>query len=422
MLLTVSVILFFAILSIDIVHYGALYLFLKGIRRNEWSTPSGEFVPKTMVLLTLRGVDPFLERCLKCLLTQNYPNYAVRLIFDHPEDSALQVARDMVESCRADHVEFIIVDEHFETCTLKCNSLYHAVASLDPSYEVVVILDADTNPHPNWLRQLVEPLSDPNFAAATGQRWYIPDTPNPGSLVRYLWNAAAVVQLYLYRIAWGGSLALRRDLFTKGNLLDAWKTAFTDDAAISESVKRVGRKTAFVPSLFMVNRETCTLKSFHRWVKRQLLCAKLHHPAWNAVAFQGILITLPLLTCIGLLAAGFLFWEKSLICWNLGSLVVYWGGVFGTLPIMERAIRKQLRQRSEPLKQWTAGLTIRVLSLIPVTQIVYTSALIRLYFLRRAEWRGVEYKIGPGKQVRLIEYKPYKTLDPAENNSQTHSI
>ncbi|MDR0337795.1 MAG: glycosyltransferase family 2 protein [Planctomycetaceae bacterium] len=419
MLLTISVILFFIIIIVDLVHYGALYLFLKGIRRNEWTTPSSEFVPKTMVLLTLRGVDPFLKRCLEGLLKQNYPNYGIRLIFDHPDDSALPVARDIVETCGADHVEFIVVDEHFETCTLKCNSLYHAVVSLDPSYEVVVILDADTNPHPNWLRQLVEPLSDPQFAASTGQRWYIPDTPNAGSLVRYLWNAAAVVQLYLYRIAWGGSLALRRDLFTQGNLLESWKTAFTDDAAIAESVKRVGSKTAFVPSLFMVNRETCTLKSFHRWVKRQLLCAKLHHPAWNAVAFQGILITLPLLICMSLLVTGFVCWEKSLLYWNLGTLAVYWGGVFGTLPIMEQAIRKRLRQRQEIVKPWTTGLIIRVLSLIPVTQIVYTSALIQLYFLQRVEWRGVEYKIGPGKQVHLIEYKPYKDRGHTENNSQS---
>ncbi|MDR0610101.1 MAG: glycosyltransferase family 2 protein [Planctomycetaceae bacterium] len=398
------------------VHYGALYLFLRGIRRNEWTTPSGDFVPKTMVLLALRGVDPFLKRCLEGLLTQNYPNYAVRLIFDHPEDSALQAAKDIVETCRADHVEFIVVDEHIETCTLKCNSLYHAAAALDPSYEVIVILDADTNPHPNWLRQLVEPLSDPRFAAATGQRWYIPVTPNPGSLIRYLWNAAAVVQLYLYRIAWGGSLALRRDLFTEGNLLNDWKTAFTDDAAISQSVQMIGGKTAFVPTLFMVNRETCSLRSFHRWVKRQLLCAKLHHPAWNAVAFQGTLITLPLLTCAGLLVTGLLFGDVSLIVWNLGSFAVYWGGVFGTLPIMENNIRQLLKQRGEPLQAWGIKRTFLTLLMIPITQIVYTSALIQLYFLRRVEWRGVDYEIGTKKQIRLVEYKPYKNDNLTENN------
>ncbi|MDR1963019.1 MAG: hypothetical protein LBQ50_04515, partial [Planctomycetaceae bacterium] len=312
------------------------------------------------------------------------------------------------EAYDAKNVEWIIVDEYFETCTLKCNSLYRAVATLDPSYEVIVILDADTNPHSSWLRQLVEPLSDSRFAAATGQRWYIPVQSNSGSLVRYLWNAAAVVQLYLYRIAWGGSLALRRDLFSRGNLLDRWKTAFTDDAAIAESVRAVGGKTAFVPSLFMVNRETCTLSSFHRWVKRQLLCAKLHHPAWNAVAFQGILITFPLLICAGLLVTGLLFGKTEAVFWSLGAFAGYWGGVFGTLPIMEHAIRKQLRQRGELPERWTIGLVLRVLALIPVTQLVYTSALLRLYFLRRVEWRGVEYEIGPGKQVRLIKYKPYQ--------------
>ncbi|MDR2438929.1 MAG: glycosyltransferase family 2 protein [Planctomycetaceae bacterium] len=419
MLLTITLILFVVIIIIDLVHYGALYLFLRKIRRNEWSTPSGEFTPKTMVLLALRGMDPFLKHCLEGLLTQDYPNYTIRIIVDHPDDSALRVAKEVIEAYHADNVEIIVVDEHFETCTLKCNSLYHAVESLDISYEVVVILDADVNPHSGWLRQLVEPLADPHFAVATGQRWYIPDTPNSGSLVRYLWNTAAVAQLYLYRIAWGGSLALRRELFTEGNLLDLWKKAFTDDAVVSESLKRIGSKIAFVPSLFMVNREICTLTSFHRWVKRQLLCVKLHHPVWNVVAFQGILITLPLLACTGLLVTGFWFWEKPLIYWNLGAFAVYWGGVFGALLIMEQAVRKCLRQRGEPLKHWTMNRIIRVLLLIPITQIVYTSALIQLYFLHRVEWRGVEYEIGHGKQIRLIEYKPYKVSSPSENNSQS---
>jgi hypothetical protein len=179
----------------------------------------------------------------------------------------------------------------------------------------------------------------------------------------------------------------------------------------------IGGKTAFVPTLFMVNRETCTLHSFHRWVKRQLLCAKLHHPAWNAVAFQGILITLPLLACAGLFAAGLLYGNISLIVWNLGSFAAYWGGVFGTLPIMENNIRQLLKQRGEPVNAWGIKRTFLTLLMIPVTQIVYTSALVQLYFLRHVEWRGVEYEIGTKKQVRLIEYKPYKNDRLTENNS-----
>ena len=407
MLLLASKILLVFIAVVCVIHYGALFLFLAKIRRDEWKKPDRKFTPKTMVLLTLRGADPFLNRCVEGLLKQDYPNYDVRLIVDHPDDPALPVVRAIVEQYKAHNVEFLIVDRHYETCTLKCNSLCYAIETLDPSYEVIVILDADTNPHPEWLRHLVEPLSDPRFAAATGHRWYIPDKQNPGSLVRYLWGAAALVQLCLYRIAWGGSLALRRDLIEKGSLLTHWKTAFTDDASIADSIKAVGGQTAIVSSLFMINRETCTLRSFHRWVTRQLLCAKLHHPAWFAVVLQSFLITPPLLLCAGLMIAGLALRDGSLVWYNVASLALYWLSVFGTLPIMEFFIRQKLRQRGEPLRPWTVNQTLRTLAMIPVTQLVYTSAMIRLHFLRRVEWRGVWYEIGRDKTVKLVEYIPY---------------
>ena len=75
---------------------------------------------------------------------------------------------------------------------------------------MVALLDADTIPHRTWLRELVAPLADPRVGAATGNRWYMPAEAGWAGLVRYLWNAAAVVQMYCYGIAWGGTLALKR--------------------------------------------------------------------------------------------------------------------------------------------------------------------------------------------------------------------
>jgi len=58
-------------------------------------------------------------------------------------------------------------------------------------------------------------------------------------------------------------------------------------------------------------------------------------------------------------------------------------------------------------------------AMVPVTQGVYTSALFWLHFLRKVEWRGIEYEI-MGKQVRMVEYKPY-TTQPAEQE-EGHSL
>ena len=408
---------FLLVVCIHVTAYLALYFYLRGIVRQEWKTPATPFTPKTAVILTLRGADPFLHRTIEGILKQDYPNYTVFLAVDHASDPALHVVHDIVERLQPDNVEVVVVDEHLPTCTLKCNSLCFVAKDLDPAYEVVAILDADTHPHPSWLRHLVEPLSDARFGAATGQRWYIPEKDNFGSLVRYLWNAVAIVLCYFFRITWGGSLALKRNLFTEGNLLERWRTAFTDDASITSALNACGARAVFVPSLFMLNRETCALSAFYRWMKRQSLCAKLHHPAWGVVVAHGALIMLPLVAACVLLVYGIIQWDVAVLTWTTASLVLYGAGVFGTLPIMDNAIRNKLRERNEPLPPWTLSRALRMLVAVPLTQCVYISALFWLHFMTKVEWRGVWYEIGKDKTVKMIEYIPY-----AETVKNTSSL
>jgi cellulose synthase/poly-beta-1,6-N-acetylglucosamine synthase-like glycosyltransferase len=413
MLLPFTLFLFCTIAIIVAIHYVALFRFFNQLKRPEWKKPDGDFVPKTMVLFPLRGADPSLSQCLEQVLTQDYPNYHVRFLLDSAEDSALPFVESAIEQFGKQRAEIKILTEHFSTCSLKCCVLYQGVIDLDPSFEAVVMLDGDTNPPNDWLKRLVEPLSDPQFPAATGLRWYIPAQCNTGSLVRYLWNAAAVVQQELYRIPWGGSLALRRELFAESDLLERWKHSLADDTLVIYAVRQIQKKVAVVPSLFLVNRETCGLRSFHGWVKRQMLSAKFYHPAWAAVLAQAILITLPVLASMGSFVAGVILQNNEVAFWSVMSFVLYWAGVFGTVPMLESAIRRVVRQRGEVVESWSFYRTMLTFAMIPVTQGVYASALFWLHFLRRVAWRGVEYDI-TGGQVRMIEYKPY-TAPPAED-------
>jgi len=423
MLFTVTFFLFWIIFVIVVIHYGALFLFLRCLNRTEWQKPQADFIPKTRVLFPLRGADPSLSRSLEKVLTQDYPNYHVQFILDSTEDPALPFVESAIkqwgEREGKQFAEIKIMDEHFSTCALKCCALYHGITDLDPSFEAVVILDADTNPPGDWLKRLVEPLADPHFPVATGLRWYVPDQANVGSLVRYLWNAAAVVQQALYRIPWGGSLAFRRDFLTESNLLEQWKHAFSDDTSVTSVVWQARKNVAVVPSLFLVNRESSGLRPFHRWVKRQMLCAKLYHPAWGAILSQAILITLPLLLLVGTFVAGLILQDRQVFHWSLIAFIFYWAGVFGTVPIMESTIRRIVRQRGETVKDWSLYRAMLTFAMIPVTQATYTSALFWLHFLRRVEWRGIEYEI-TGRQIRLVEYKPY-TANPAEEE-EGHSL
>jgi len=410
--------LFLFIVAVILIHWIGLALFLYCIRRKEWHEPKDAYRPKVTVILALRGGDPFLRRCLEGLLSQDYAQYAVRIVVDHPNDPALQTVQTMLDehvstgssTVGTTDVKLLIASRHRETCALKCNSLLEAVEQLDADADIVVTLDADTNPYPTWLAELVEPLSDDRFAVASGMRWYFPPKSNIGTLVRYLWNAAAFVQMYFYKIPWGGSLAIRRELFSQYNLAERWEHSLTDDVSLYSIARRSGKRIAYVPSVLMDNRETCRLIPFFYWVRRQVLGVKLYHPSWSAVLGQCLLISLPQIILIALMlgTAGLGKWHEFYQV--LGTFVLYWLSVLGAFFPMEQAVRRLMKRTSAAPDHPSWRMIAVMVLAVPLTQAVYTAAVVSLFWLKKVEWRGVWYELGKDKTVKLIEYVPYSNV------------
>lgn len=427
--LFVAKILFAITVLVVCIHWAALFFFLRAVRIKSKSHYDRDFQPKTAVLLALRGDDPFLHRCLEGLLSQSYRNYAVRIIVDHPNDPALDVVHRFFTDRKKNNkknttndIDILVVDNHLDTCALKCNSLLAALEKLDPSFEVVVTLDADTNPYPDWLGRLVAPLCDPRCAVASGMRWYAPSRNNPGTLVRYLWNAAAFVQMYLYKIPWGGSLAIKRTLFSEHGLSDRWRTSFTDDVSVSKIVDEAEMKVEYVPTIIMLNRETCRLSNFFSWVQRQMLYTKLYHRHWTSILFQCLLISLPQLMIFALIFYGIFFKETETILWATASIVLYWLGVFMALPFMEAGVRQLIRIDQPQTPSLPIRTLLAAIPMIPLTQCIYTAAVISLFFLREVDWRGIRYRILGDKSIRMLHYECFERKDalPAENDESLH--
>ena len=421
--------LFLFVLVIVLIHWVALCSFLYSARRKEWREPKEVFRPKVAVILALRGGDPFLRRCLEGLLAQDYGLYTVFIVVDHINDPALQTVQDVLDdhainsSAGTKNVKLLIASQHRDTCALKCNSLLEAVERLDTDTEIVVTLDADTNPYPTWLAELVEPLSDDRFVAATGMRWYFPPKSNAGTLVRYLWNAAAFVQMYFYKIPWGGSLAMRRELFEQYGLGNLWKNSLSDDLTLSSAVRRSGKRIAYT-SVLMANGETCGLFPFFYWVRRQMLVTKLYHPAWHAVLGQCLLISVPQIILVAMMF-GTLTMGKWLEFFQLaGTFVFYWLAVLGTLFPMEYAVRRLMKRTNTVPVRPSWKMIAAMVFAVPLTQAVYTAAVLSLFWQKKVEWRGVWYEIGKDKTVKLIEYIPYAEvkINVSPNTGETTSL
>ncbi len=373
--------------------------------------------PRGAVILCLRGADPFLKKCISGLLNQDYPNYEIHVVVDHPNDPANAILRDsLVESAAKVHIQFL--ENPSETCSLKCASVVQAVRSLDESVDFIAQLDADTIPHATWLRELATGLADERVGAATGNRWYMPDKPTFASLIRYAWNAAAVVEMYWYQIAWGGTLAVKTRVFRETDLLDKWSNAFCEDTMLYSELKRSGFRLNYVPSLTMINREDCDLGGYFRWVQRQLLTARLYHHAWGAVLGHGVMTILTPLLALALAVTCYLAGLGELAVKCIAGVVLYQVAVAVMLPPMEFAVRRIAAARDEPNQWLSYGNTLRCALAIVLTHYIYFAALCSAAMLRVVDWRGVGYQITGRGRVRRLSYAPYApTSDESEDNT-----
>jgi cellulose synthase/poly-beta-1,6-N-acetylglucosamine synthase-like glycosyltransferase len=381
-------------------------VFLWSLRSRPKKSLPDHQLPKTAIVLYLRGADPFLPTCLRSLLQQNYPQYDLKLIVDHLEDAAWKVATDTIQEARATNVEISLLTTVRNNCSLKCSSLVQGVSALDDSYEVVALVDTDIVVHPNWLRELVSPLADPKVGATTGNRWYLPTGNYWGSLVRYVGNVSTVVQMYLFQIPWGGTLAIKTKVIRQTGLLDKWGQAFSEDMMISRILGKHGIKLKFVPSLFMVNRQECDLPSLRNWIQCQLLCSRLYHPRWSAVvgdAISSILFpTLTILTLLGALLSG--KWDTVALL--LGCYGSYTLGLLWLMLILESGVQQVIGHRGQAIAQLSTATIGKMLIAIPFTQWIYGLGLLSSLWMSTVTWRGVTYQIAGPWNIRLVKSQP----------------
>ncbi len=417
---TIAFVLFLILVGLTVLQTLFGLGFCEVLLRRRPAEPTGRRWPRASVILCLRGADPFLEDTLRALLNLDYPNHDIRVVIDSEDDPAHEIVRATLEGGHGRQVTIEVLEQRRDTCGLKCSSLLQAISHLDPDCEVVALLDADTIPHRSWLLELVAPLADPNVAVAAGNRWYMPHDPTWGALVRYLWNASAVAQMYWSHFTWGGSLAIRREVLHQSDLLERWGRAFCEDTTIYDSVRNQGMRVAFVPTVMMVNRESCSLTEFFPWMRRQLLNGRLYHPAWPVLAAHGVISSLAFAGAVIVLAAALLTANLQAAAWVGGGLVLLQLSSGLLLAVTESAVRKIVRVRGEPVR-WLDAATVAKLALaIPLTQLVYAAGLLMLGNMRCVQWRGVQYQIANPWDVKLVDYRPYSSSPVAAETASVH--
>ncbi|MGD1912299.1 MAG: glycosyltransferase [Rivularia sp. (in: cyanobacteria)] len=400
-----AILLLQILLSWLVIQIFLMLIFVFYLGSNKGNSLSNNQLPKTAVIICLRGTDPFLPNCLSALLQQDYPQYDLKIVVDSQEDPAWQVAHDAVAG--ATNVQISPLKIASTACSLNCSSLVQAVSELDSSYKVVALVDADSVVHPTWLRELVTPLMDPKVGATTGNRWYLSEGNYWGSLVRYLWNVSAVIQMYLYGICWGGTLAIKTQVIHETQMLDKWARALSEDTMVQSTLAKHALKIKFVPSLLMLNREECTLPRLIDWVKRQLLISRLYHPQWWLVVMEAVFSILLPNSILGLSLLNLLRseWEISAILFISYSIYIF--GLLLITSVMETAVRKVISSQCL-MPKISPIVLIKTFIAIPLTHWFYAFTLVSSMWVSKVCWRNIVYRIKSPFDIQLTEYHPYQ--------------
>jgi len=358
------------------------------------------------VVLCLKGRDPQLEEVFVALAAQQHHHWRLRVIVDSTSDPAWEVAREATARLEREG------RASWHTCTieplagrpaagsLKCASLRQALLTLDPATRVAALVDADAVVHDRWLVTLVDACLEEGVGAVSGNRWYEPEESSVAGTVRAVWNGGAIVQMAAFGIPWGGSLAIRREAMEATGWCDLITSTLCEDTALAGPLARAGWRYRFLPALFAVDTDDAdALRPLTRWIARQLLTARLHHPRWPLVAVHGLGTSLALMLA---LVVALLTWRAGrgdLTGGVLTAVVAYEAASIGLLLSIALAVHRVLIADGRPLRPLSLTRVAWLGACVPLTQCVYAVATLRALTARTVEWRGVVYEIVWGRDA-----------------------
>lgn len=271
--------------------------------RAQLAKPNTDFTPFATVIAPCKGLDEGLRENLTALLELDYPEYEVIFVVDDENDRAVQQIREILNrrdaeaprnivsaSPRLRGENKLVVAARAVDSSQKVENIREAVAHANPLSEVFVFVDSDARPQKHWLRHLVAPLRTDNVGAATGYRWFLAKKPTFASELRSAWNASIASALgpnTKSNFCWGGSMAVRREVWERLDLSERLKGTLSDDFTVTRAMKDAALDIVFVPQALTPSIENCSFRELFEFTTRQMKITRVYAtPLW-ALSFFG---------------------------------------------------------------------------------------------------------------------------------------
>ena len=352
------------------------------------------------IIAPCKGLDPGFRDNILALLNLEYPKYEIVFVVASEADPAYVAIQGILDEYGDEDAgcSTQLLVAGVDNCRAqKLTNQLAAIKKIADKTEILVFVDSDVRPEPDFLSKLIAPLDEPGVGATTGFRWYHPQAPTLGAILQSTWNAGALPFLVdpKRNFAWGGAMAIRRDVFERAEIPERWDRAVSDDFPFTLGVRGLGLEVRFVPDCLAISYESSSLRQTLEFTNRQSIISRVYFPTlwWSAA--------------IGHSAANILllYGLFNLVSWLATDEMVYLIGAGCTILLPLQLINAhQLFKSIKPLLPKIESELVRLhpyyllaaplASLLSLVNTVYSAT------TRKITWRGITYElVSPNETV-----------------------
>lgn len=342
---------------------------------------SAEYNPPASLLKPVRGVDFGSYENFASFCKQDYPEYEILFAVNDESDPAVPVIRQIIAEFPQRRIRLFTSAKDLGA-NRKVNKL--AMLAHEAQHDVLVLTDGDVRVGPNYLREVVAPLSEEKVAAVTSFYRAITQE-NLGARLEAIGAASDFFAGVLVarwkegiRFALGASIATTKQWVRRMGGLEALVDALADDYEFGYRLAKAGGEIVLsreaVWTMYTAQTLGGSWEHQLRWARTVRLCRPL--------SYLGLLFTqgLPWTVLAALVApSGWIAGAYLAAYLVLRSGMAWTVGVWG---VGDQVLRRNL---------W----------LVPVRDAVYFLVWLASFGSNRVRWGSVEYAIRKGRMVPI---------------------
>ncbi|WP_447985744.1 glycosyltransferase [Nitrospira sp. Nam74] len=317
----------------------------------------------------VHGLEKDLEKNLRSICLQDYPQYQVIFCVQNKNDPAIPLLKQLKAELSSDLVN-VVIEEREVGANGKINNLLGGLTYA--KHEVLVISDSDVYTKSDYLKAIVAPLGNPEvgfvctfFKATSAASWFEKMellTMNacffPDTVFAYITKTA--------KFCIGASLAFRRSSLQQIGGLESLADYFVEDYELGRRIWEQGKKPAVAPYVIEC---TVDLKTPSQWWNHQvywdqnsctvrpiaLFSTLILRPVPFAILFAGLRLADPLgLFVLGGAVALRLSTAAGIMKYGLGDrerlqtlLLLPFRDIFGVVSLFLGLTRKTVVRRNK---------------------------------------------------------------------------